>query len=144
MLGSVVDRQREEQLLKKLKDYASGFYYDCTRYGLIDMIHSICSNVNESVDYDKFSSAIANVLFKKIYIDGECFKPQLITGIIDIVLEILNVEEVKVGFAPASAMLGECKSSSFDIRLKIIEQFNKNVDSFDDDEVKEFRIVENK
>lgn len=126
---------KEEQLLKKFSDYASGFYYDCTRYGLSDMIRNICSSTMETKDYSKFSSAVANVLFKKIYVEGEVWNPRLIIGLIDIILELIDIKEVSTGFIPANAMLGEEKSNTDDLRSTIVEQFNKHVREFGEPEM---------
>lgn len=142
VVRDVADQERVEQLLDKFKNYASGFYYDCTRDGLLEMVRNICTNTVESKDYNKFSTAIANILFKKVYIDGECWRPTMIVGLIDIVLEIIDTTEVSVKFQPASAMIGESKQESIlSIKDRTIEQFNRNVEQCEYDEVKEYKIV---
>ncbi len=135
-----MEQGREEQLLKKFRDFASGFYFDCTRDGLLDAVRTICINTNKGKNYDRFASAIANILFKKVYIDGECWKPKMIEGLIDIVLEILDYKEVKVSFTPASAMLGEEKHNEGDILDRIVEQFNKNIRDSGFEELESYTI----
>lgn len=143
MLRDVGDREKEQQLLKRFENYAAGFYFDCTRDNLTELINNIYSSTVKSRNYDKFISAISNVLFKKVYIEGECLKPKLILGLIDILLDVFDIQEVKTGFMPANAMLGEVTTDTGSIRDRIIEQFNRNVESFDDDEVRECKITVN-
>lgn len=134
------DQERVRQLLKKLKDYAAGFYYDSTRDGLGYMINNICSVAIKSKDYTTFQDDIANTLFEKVYIDGERWEPKLITGLVDIVLEIVDIQEGAVGFIPANKMMGDDSRNSQNMRDKIIERFNRNIDESNDEELMQYKI----
>lgn len=126
-----MSQRKDGQLLKKLEDFASGYYYDCTRYGLSDMVKTYVRNVIDNRDYDKFEHAIANSLFITVYKEGECFKPQLVLGLIDIIVDILNeADEEKSGFVPAEAMMGGSKHNDEEIKKAIISTFNINLYDF--------------
>lgn len=119
-----MEQEREEQLIKSIRTYAAGFYFDCTRYGLTDAIISICRNTEEANDYDKFATAIANVLFNKIYIEAEMLEIKLVTGIVDIIVDLFEDKKNDTGFAPANAMIGNEESDSGRLRDMILDAFN--------------------
>lgn len=104
------------------------------------MVRNICSSTVESKDYDKFTTAIANVLFKKVYIEEEVWNPGMVAGLINIVLEVLDVQEVNTSFAPANSMLGQEDTKVDSLRETIIEKFNKNVAECEHEEIREYRI----
>lgn len=113
----------EKQMLKKLYDYCAGFYYDCTRNGLASSLVTIGKDFEIHEDLSRFVEDLASKLFYKIYMEDERLSPQFVTGMIDIVMEFINVETPKSKFTPASAMAGD-NDKQLDIRSLVIEKFN--------------------
>lgn len=130
-----MDREKEKQFMKKFTDYAAGFYYDCTRNGLYEMVCNICNYTIENKEYNKFVEATAMILFNKIYIEGEVWKPELILGLIDIMIEALGIQETKTNFLPANAMVGDQVLESKNLKDRIIVEFNKRIKEFNEPEM---------
>lgn len=135
-----MERDKEEQLIKSIRDYAAGFYHDCSRTGLAEAIVSILKSTAETHDYDKFVGAFSNTLYNKIYVEEEMWVTALVVGIVDIVLKSLDVQEEKLDFAPAIAMSGDATKKSENLRDCVIEQFNKLVISSGEPELQKYII----